>query len=292
MRTFLLLTSGLLITAGLLFGCGQSSGNSSGQNMSNRIRENVGNSFEKRSDNNTDNSISNSSRTTNQLKDRSSSSHHNDNFTSFRADRLKLPEEQASSWLASIEEMLSLSNEAETMKAGTLQVVQSVKLEMAVPKFRLVQTENFDLDGDGTVEQIALKDGKITIQADSQIVWQSQDNWWIDFFFLGDANNDGALELNLIVWKEGSFGPNKPFWIEEEDTEVKNHLFIFKLEQGHIKPVWQSSNLDSPNYWGEIIDMDGDGENELLTIEGSYTDSRKSEVTMWKWNGWGFSRIH
>jgi len=40
---------------------------------------------------------------------------------------------------------------------------------------------------------------------------------------------------------------------------VKNHLFIFDLVNGAIKPVWQSSNLDCPNRSVELADLDGDG---------------------------------
>jgi len=55
--------------------------------------------------------------------------------------------------------------------------------------------------------------------------------------------------------------------------------------------VWQSSNLDRPNYRAALIDLNDDGENELVVTEGSYTDPARKEVTLWKWNGWGFSRI-
>lgn len=159
------------------------------------------------------------------------------------------------------------------------------------PEYRLLQRQHFDLDGDGCQEEFYLKNGKITVRKSSRTIWQSPDDWWVDYFFPGDANNDGRPELNLLVWKEGSFGPHRPFWLEEEDTSVKNHLFIFKLEQGGIKPVWQSSNLDYPNYRASLVDFDNDGAQELLVTEGSYTDPGRRETTLWKWNGWGFQRL-
>ncbi|KUO50941.1 MAG: hypothetical protein APF76_03055 [Desulfitibacter sp. BRH_c19] len=63
------------------------------------------------------------------------------------------------------------------------------------------------------------------------------------------------------------------------------------MEKGSFKPVWQSSSLDHPNYWATLIDLNNNGENELLVTEGSYSNSRTREITLWKWNGWGFSRI-
>lgn len=156
---------------------------------------------------------------------------------------------------------------------------------------RLVKNRRFDLDRDGTPEDYSLRDGKLEVAKGSQIIWHSQDDWWVDDFFLGDANNDGVSELSLLVWKSGSFGPHKPFWITQEDMSVKNHLFIFKLAGGVIKPVWQSSNLDRPNYEAALTDLDGDGENELMVTEGDYADPGKREACIWKWNGWGFSKI-
>ncbi|NLW25384.1 MAG: hypothetical protein GXY91_09160 [Clostridia bacterium] len=129
------------------------------------------------------------------------------------------------------------------------------------------------------------------IWSGGSLLWQSPEEWWVDNFFLGDINNDGIQEASLLVWKEGSFGPYRPFWVEEEDNSVKNHLYIYKLKEGKIKPVWQSSNLDRPNYSGTLVDFDGDGEMELLVVEGSYTDFKLRKMTLWKWNGWGFSRI-
>ena len=157
--------------------------------------------------------------------------------------------------------------------------------------YRLVKNRKFDLDGNGLEEEFKLSNGRMEIWTGDSLLWQSPEEWWVDNFFLGDINNDGIQEASLLVWKEGSFGPYRPFWVEEEDNSVKNHLYIYKLKEGKIKPVWQSSNLDRPNYSGTLVDFDGDGEMELLVVEGSYTDFKLRKMTLWKWNGWGFSRI-
>ncbi|NQS76566.1 MAG: hypothetical protein HQP61_09060, partial [Peptococcaceae bacterium] len=67
--------------------------------------------------------------------------------------------------------------------------------------------------------------------------------------------------------------------------------FIFKLVDGVIKSVWQSSNLDRPNYDGILIDLNGNGKNELVVTEGDYADPRVRQTSVWQWNGWGFSKI-
>jgi hypothetical protein len=55
--------------------------------------------------------------------------------------------------------------------------------------------------------------------------------------------------------------------------------------------VWQSSNLDRPNYEAGLADLDGDGTNELVVVEGEYDDPGVREAGVWRWNGWGFSKI-
>ena len=209
-----------------------------------------------------------------------------DNFAAFREARMKLPErDELLCPVAAEEPMLSDKDFFKAIDQYIFSVAGSFS------QYRLVQSWKYDLVGDGVQESYTLRDGRIMVKDGSRIIWQSEDDWWVDYFFLGDANNDGILELNLLVWKEGSFGPYKPFWVEEEDLSVKNHLFIFKLEKDTFKPVWQSSNLAHPNYRAALIDIDGDGENELVAVEGSYTDPKQAEVTLWKWNGWGFTRV-
>ncbi len=161
----------------------------------------------------------------------------------------------------------------------------------ALQEYRITHKQQYDLDNDGIPEEYVLKNGRLTVKEGPNIAWQSPEDWWIEDFFIGDATNNGKPELNLSVWKEGSFGPYKPFWVKEEDTSVKNHLFIFQFEKNEFKPVWQSSNLDCPIRHAALIDLNGDGENELVVKEGSYTDPKKYEITLWKWNGWGFSKI-
>lgn len=148
-----------------------------------------------------------------------------------------------------------------------------------------------DLDGNKIDEEYKLQKGKLIVIEDSKIIWQSDDNWWVDNFALADSNNDGAVELNLSVWKSGNFGPSKPFWVKENDPSVKNHFFVFGFKNGKIKPEWQSSNLYVPNCDFTFADLDGDSKNELLVLEGDYADSpdcKGKYVAVWKWNEWGF----
>lgn len=164
--------------------------------------------------------------------------------------------------------------------------------ELPMAETLIAKNEQADLDGNLIEETYSLEGGQLTIAENLKMIWQSPSDWWIDNFILVDSNNDGVGDINLSVWKPGDFGSSKPFWIKENDMSIKNHFFVFDLVNGVMKPVWQSSNLGAPNCQFAFADLDNDGKNDLVAIEGNYSDKHECKgnyVAVWKWNGWGFS---
>ncbi len=159
-------------------------------------------------------------------------------------------------------------------------------------KIAIAKKEQADLNNNLIQEIYVLENNRLAIAEKENIIWQSPDDWRIGNFFLADSNNDGISDINLSVWKAGNFGESKPFWIEENDMSVKNHFFVFDFVNGAVKPIWQSSNLEKPNCEFIFADIDGDRKNDLIAIEGDYSQEpgcNGNYVAVWKWNGWGFS---
>jgi poly-gamma-glutamate synthesis protein (capsule biosynthesis protein) len=156
----------------------------------------------------------------------------------------------------------------------------------------VAKSETADLDKDEKKEKYVLENGLLKIVQGNNIIWESPSEWWIDDFALADSNNDGVVDINFSVWKSGDYGSSKPFWIKENDMSIKNHFFVFDFLNGTMKPIWQSSNLDTPNCEFRITDVDSDGKNDLVVIEGDYSQKpicTGNHVAIWKWNDWGFS---
>lgn len=158
-----------------------------------------------------------------------------------------------------------------------------------------------DLDGDGITEEYSLVDHCLTVREGEQDLWRSPRDWRVDNFALGDADNDGTINLVIILWKKGSFGSVKPFWLTREDVDYKNHLFVYRLKNKTMKQVWCSSDLDRPIISLTIRDYEGDGLNELVVEEGQYRKIDEEHyaldtnalvrTTVWRWDEWGFSLL-
>lgn len=157
-----------------------------------------------------------------------------------------------------------------------------------------------DLDDDGINEEYSIVDHCLTVREGELVLWRSPHDWQVDYLALGDADNDGTINMVITLWKKGSFGSVKPFWLTSEDVDYKNHLFVYQLKNKVMKQVWCSSDLDSPIVSLTIRDYDGDGLNELVVEEGRYRkldeehysldSSALVRTTVWRWDEWGFRR--
>lgn len=96
---------------------------------------------------------------------------------------------------------------------------------------------------------------------------------------IGDVDNDGYEEALVVLEKRGYYGPDLPFWLDENIDDYGNHLFVYKMEKTEPELQWASSTIPYDIYALEITDTDNDGKNDLIVNEG--------EVVM-EWRDFGF----
>ncbi|MCM1468271.1 MAG: hypothetical protein NC086_08995 [Alistipes sp.] len=137
-----------------------------------------------------------------------------------------------------------------------------------------------DLEGDGTDEIIKLADSRVTVERNGVILWESDEEWEVCDVLAADIDGDGSGEILVLLWKKGSYGEYLPFWEEENDEELSQHIFIYRTDGEGVKAVWMSSRLKP-----QVASWDMTEDNRIHIV----TD--KGEDTVWKWDRWGLVRV-
>jgi len=159
---------------------------------------------------------------------------------------------------------------------------------------RTIKESLYDFDDDGLKEQILLKDGRVFVKKDNEIVFETNKEYDVSDFEIGDINNDGQDELVVGFFRYGDYGKNIEIKQTRRDPRISYHVFLYQpiLVSNSFKLIWGSSTISNPIYDFEIK-MSDEG-NYLEVKEGKYsyydkTGKVKSErTTYWEWNEWWF----
>ena len=143
-----------------------------------------------------------------------------------------------------------------------------------------IRDASADLLGDGGEERLLLKDGTLRVHSGDTLLYETKKEWKIADIDALDLTENGKTEILMLVWKKGSFGTSKPFWIERDDTGWSQHIFVFECREGKIEPLWMSSDLGM-----EVREWRTDEEKRLHLI------SVKGTETVWAWDSWGFTLV-
>ena len=152
-----------------------------------------------------------------------------------------------------------------------------------VPDWWREGVQSLDLTGDGAPETLMLRRRALTVtDAAGRVLWETERGWLAQDALAADIDGDGAPELLALVWKRGSYGPARPFWVERDETGFSQHIFIYRWDEAQQKfrPLWMASALH-PRVKSWAL-----SENSVLAIE-----TETGEATRWAWRGWGLSRI-
>lgn len=139
-----------------------------------------------------------------------------------------------------------------------------------------------DLDGDGALERVLIEAGRLCVldwsEGQWREVWQTPPEWEVERVALGDVDHDGLPNIVFSLWRtyRERFG---------------NQPFVFGYRDGKYRPVWRGSAVADPIRELGVGDVDGDGRDELVVLEGDPSEGRDEvavAVTVWRWSGWGF----
>ncbi len=136
----------------------------------------------------------------------------------------------------------------------------------------------------------------VDCQNDADIQWQSPPTWKVTEATSADLNRDGRNELVMVVWRPhkvwpiDSFLPSGGRIADFHDRSGSScHLILVGWDGEKYRELWAGSSLIDPVFSIRAADLDQDGNQELVTLEGKY-DNRNitGNLTVWDWSGFGF----
>jgi hypothetical protein len=147
---------------------------------------------------------------------------------------------------------------------------------------------------------LIVEDGKAHI--DSRVGdWQSPASWTVQQAAWTDLNHDGVPEVTLQVkrpfapWPVDRVLPYGGYIKSHQDPEgFSSHIILIGWKQDHWGELWAGSALARPVRSFQACDVDQDGRQELVVLEGSYTDrdpQSAADLAVWKWNSFGFDLV-
>jgi len=139
-----------------------------------------------------------------------------------------------------------------------------------------------DLDADGEPERVYWEGERVRVERGGEAVWESEPEWRVVDVAVGDFFNDYRQEVLLAMWKDDAAGV------------PRSHPFIMGHRHGRYDLLWGGSAVADPIRDLDLGDVDGDGQNELVVLEGSYDEPQDAPahfLTVWRWNGWGFTLL-
>lgn len=158
-----------------------------------------------------------------------------------------------------------------------------------------------DFNRDGSPESLQLADGRLVILSAGQTVWQSPVAWTVVQAVITDLNHDGTPEATLLVWR-----PFRPWpvdqWLPDGGRIAGFHdaggdscqIILIGWRGSAYSELWAGSALAEPVSSFAVADLNADHIQELVTLEGSYADSRTAParaLKVWEWNGFGFTVV-
>jgi hypothetical protein len=168
-----------------------------------------------------------------------------------------------------------------------------LSLAVPLPEWQAYAFRNGDFVSSPDTYRVAVSSSPVP---DSALPATPSD-WRVTAATLADVTGDGKPEWVLLVrrpWRD---------WPIQEWTSVPSpiadfhdvagdscHLILLDPESG--RELWAGSALPAPLLALAVGDVDGDGTNEVVTLEGDYDtgwDGPASHVDVWQWNGFGFS---
>ena len=107
-------------------------------------------------------------------------------------------------------------------------------------------------EGVGQPDEILLANRQVRVIRDGAAVWATGEDLAVQDVLWCDIDHDQQEELLLLCWRQGRYGPSRPFWVTQEeidqDTDWSQHIFIYEWDGGEIHPSWMASDIGMAHF--------------------------------------------
>lgn len=132
--------------------------------------------------------------------------------------------------------------------------------------------------------EIALKHKKVQVRYANNVIWSTNNDIKVQKVLSSDIDRDGQDELVLLCWRKGHYGDVKPIWVEEDETDWVQHIFLYELTPKDVPAKWMSSYIGK-----DVFDITAEADETLGSLL-KLTDIA-GEDSVWRWESWGFTRV-
>lgn len=146
----------------------------------------------------------------------------------------------------------------------------------------------------------SLENGRFDLKC-SKGDWSSPAGWTVQQAAWTDLNHDEVPEVTLLVrrpfapWPVDRVLPYGGYIKSHQDADGQSsHIILIGWKGDHWGELWAGSALARPVRSYHACDVDNDGRQELVVLEGNYAERdprAASDLAVWKWNSFGFDLV-
>lgn len=130
--------------------------------------------------------------------------------------------------------------------------------------------------------EITLENKKTNITYKGIGIWDTPSGVKVQDIVLLDIDSDNEEELILLCWKKGRYGKHKPFWVEKDEQNWSQHIFVYEFQEDSVKPKWMSSYIGL-----DVVKISVD---DALSKKPLLLTNLDGETSYWMWDSWGFTK--
>lgn len=144
--------------------------------------------------------------------------------------------------------------------------------------------------------EIVYQGQRIQLMQQEKEIWISPAEWQVLDFRRADLNRDGVTELALLVRRPFKDIPinaytavqwkHPAFRFPDGDS---CHIILIGIGDGEVDELWAGSGLVRPMTGIQVVDLDGDGMEELAGLEPGAAGG--TDISIWRWQGFNFTLI-